>query len=263
MDSGHHRDNYGYVDCIECLDADLSPLYEICKKNNLAFVLTADHGMAFSKNGARGGHQSEKLSASEEAQLVPLIVNAQDVKSGIIEGKHNQEDFAPTLLSILDIPDRPRFAKGKQIILTGHTDLKVILPEKGSAELIKDGKQLASPNNDEQFLFLGLEPGSTYKIRAALDSGKDLEEQEKEIRLESDSVIEFREQGYKERENMQSESGLKGNASLQAGSSKGSSGTSGSSGFIGSISGNWMAYLLIGMINLVGLVIIAKLLKKN
>lgn len=264
--SGHHRDNYGYVDCIECLDVDISSLYELCKKNNLAFALTADHGMAFSKNGAKGGHQSEKLSAVEDTQLVPLIMHTQDVKSGIIEGKHSQEDFAPTLLSILDIPDRPRFSKGKQIILTGHTDLKVILPEKGSAELTKDGKQLASANNDDQFLFLGLEPGSTYKIHVALDSGKDLEEQEKEISLESDSVIEFQEQGHKERESVQSESSLKGNANLQAGSSKGSSGMSGSSGsysFLSTISGNWMAYFLIGMINLAGLVVIAKLLKKN
>ena len=30
--SGHHRDNFGYVDCIECLDADLSPLYALQKK---------------------------------------------------------------------------------------------------------------------------------------------------------------------------------------------------------------------------------------
>ena len=261
--SGHHRDNYGYVDCIECLDADLSPLYELCKKNNLAFVLTADHGMAFSKNGAKGGHQSEKLSAAEDTQLVPLIVHAQDVKSGIIEGKHSQEDFAPTLLGILDIPDRPRFATGKQIILTGHTDLKVKLPGKGSAELMKDGKLIASPKNDDQFLFLGLEPGNTYKVSAALDSGNGLEEQEKEILLENDSVIEFVEKGHKERENAQSESSSKGNSTLEAGSLKVNSGTSSFSGFFSSISGNWMAYLLIGLINLAGLVIIAKLLKKN
>ncbi len=261
--SGHHRDNYGYVDCIECLDADLSPLYELCKKNNLAFVLTADHGMSFSKNGARGGHQSEKLSTSEEAQLVPLIVHAQDVKSGIIEGKHSQEDFAPTFLGILDIPDRPRFATGKQIILTGHTDLKVKLPGKGSAELMKDGKLVASPKNDDQFLFLGLEPGSTYKVSAALDSGNSLEEQDKEIRLENDSVIEFIEKGHNERNIARSDSGSKGNSTIEAGSLKVNSGTSSSSGFFSSISGNWMAYLLIGLINLVGLVIIAKLLKKS
>lgn len=264
--SGHHRDNYGYVDCIECLDADLSQLYELCKKNNLAFVLTADHGMTFSKNGAKGGHQSEKLSAAEDTQVVPLIVHAQDVKSGIIEGKHSQEDFAPTLLGILDIPDRPRFATGKQILLTGHADLKVKLPGKGSAELMKDGKLVASLKNDDQFLFLGLEPGNTYRISAVLDSGNSLEEQEKEILLENDSVIEFVEKGQNERKSAQSDSSSKGdskNSNLEAGSSKESSGTSSSSGFLGSISGNLMAYLLIGLINLVGLVIIAKLLKKN
>jgi 2,3-bisphosphoglycerate-independent phosphoglycerate mutase len=258
--SGHHRDNYGYVDCIECLDTELSPLYELCKKNNLTFLLTADHGMAFSKDGAKGGHQSEKLSTTEEAQLVPLIVHAQDVKSGIIGGKHGQEDFAPTLLGILDIPDRPRFVKGKQIFLTGHADLKVKLPGKGSAELTKDGKLIASPKNDDRFLFLGLEPGSTYKIIAALDSGNGLEEQEKEICLENDSVIEFMEKGYKEREIARSESGSKGNSTLEAGFLKGNSVTSGSSGLI---SGNLMAYLLIGLINLVGLVVIAKMLKKS
>ena len=91
--SGHHRDNYGYIDCIECLDVDLSPLYELCKKNNMAFILTADHGMAFSKDGSKGGHQSEKLSVAEESQLVPLIVYAQNVENGVIGGKHNQEDF--------------------------------------------------------------------------------------------------------------------------------------------------------------------------
>ena len=31
--SGHYRGNYGYLDCIECLDADLMPLYELCTEN--------------------------------------------------------------------------------------------------------------------------------------------------------------------------------------------------------------------------------------
>jgi bisphosphoglycerate-independent phosphoglycerate mutase (AlkP superfamily) len=190
-------------------------------------------------------------------------VHAQDVKSGIIEGKHSQEDFAPTLLGILDIPDRPRFATGKQILLTGHTDLKVKLPGKGSAELMKDGKPVSSPKNDDQFLFLGLEPGNTYTIRAALDSGSSLEEQEKEIYLENDEVIEFMEKGQNERKIARSDSGSKENSTLAAGSLKGNSGLPGSSGFLGSVSGNFMAYLLIGLINLVGLVIIAKMLKKN
>lgn len=259
--SGHHRDNYGYVDCIECLDADISPLYELCKKNDLAFVLTADHGMGFSKNDSKGGHQSEKFTDTEEAQLVPLIVHTQDIESGVVSGKHGQEDFTPTLLGILDVPGRPRFAEGKQILLTGHVNLKVKLPEKGSAELMKDGELIASLQNDEQFLFLGLEPENTYTVKAALDSGKSLEEQEKEIFLETDSVIEFMEKGQKGLENAgsnsDSETGSKENSTSVAGFLNGNSGTSGSS------FGHLAAYFFIGLINLVGIAVIAKMLKKD
>ena len=255
--SGHHRDNYGYVDCIECLDAEISPLYELCKKNDLAFVLTADHGMGFSKDDSKGGHQSEKFSGTEETQLVPLIVHAQDVESGVVSGKHCQEDFAPTLLGVLDIPDRPRFVEGKQILLTDHVNLKVKLPEKGSAELRKDGNIIASLKNDDQFLFRGLEPGSTCSVRALLDSGKSLEEQEKEVFLETDSVVEFMEKGHKTGENVESDRGSEENTTYMAGFLKGNSGASNSN------SKHLIGYLVIGLLNLAGIAVIAKILKKN
>lgn len=267
--SGHHRDNYGYVDCIECLDADISPLYELCKKNDLAFVLTADHGMGFSKDDSKGGHQSEKFTETDEAQLVPLIVHAQDVESEILKGKHGQEDFAPTLLGILDIPDRPRFAEGKQILLTDHVNLKVELPEKGSVELrknengkegnVKDGNVVASLQHDDEFLFLGLEPENTYTVRAALDSGNSLKEQEKKLTLETDSVLEFTEKGQK----------IEGNSEDNP-ESDSSSGKNSTASFLKKESGksnssltHLIGYLVIGLVNLVGIVIIAKILKKN
>ena len=255
--SGHHRDNYGYVDCIECLDADISPLYELCKKNNLAFVLTADHGMGFSKDDSKGGHQSEKFSGTEETQLVPLIVYAQDIESGVVSGKHGQEDFTPTLLGVLDIPDRPRFVEGKQILLTGHVNLKIKLPEKGSAELRKDGNLITFLKNDDQFVFLGLEPGSTYMVRAALDSGKSLEEQEKEVLLETDSVVEFMEKGHKTTENVESDLGSEENTTSMAGFLKGNSGASNSN------LKHLIGYFVIGLVNLAGIAVIAKILKKN
>jgi len=259
--SGHHRDNYGYIDCIECLDSDLPPLYQLCEKNNLAFVLTADHGMGFSKDDSKGGHQSEKFTDTDEAQLVPLIVHTQDIESGVVSGKHGQEDFTPTLLGILDIADRPRFAEGKQIILTGHANLKVKLPEKGSTELMKGGELIASLQNDDQFLFLGLEPENAYTVRTALDSGNNLEEQEKEVFLETDSVIEFMENGQKDVENTRSDIGSENayeeKSTSVAGFLNGNSETSGSN------FGHLAAYFFIGLINLVGIVLIAKILKKN
>jgi len=253
--SGHYRDNYGYIDCIESLDSDLLPLYNMCEKNNLAFVLTADHGMAFSADDSKGGHQSEKYSVSDEAQLVPLIVSAQDVESGIIRGEFGQEDFAPTLLGVLDIPARPRFAEGEQILLTGHVNLKVILPEKGTVELRKDGKTLESAGNDDQFIFLGLEPDKSYTIRAVLDSGKSLEAKEKEIFLETDTVIDFGEEGAGGEKSEYSPTGSKEGIS-----------SAGVSGKVDSIFGRNSTYLigyfLIGAINLAGFFVIMKILKK-
>jgi bisphosphoglycerate-independent phosphoglycerate mutase (AlkP superfamily) len=253
--SGHYRDNYGYIDCIESLDSDLPKLYELCKKNNLAFILTGDHGMSFSKDNSKGGHQSEKFSSTEEAQLVPLIVHANGIKSGIIREEHKQEDFTPTLLGILDIPEKPRFAEGEQILLTGHVNLQVKLPEKGSIELKKDVKTLTSLKDDDEFLFLGLEPENTYFIGATLDSGKSLEEQEKVIFLKNDSVVEFKEKGH---ENLKagSETDFKGNNSV-AGILKENSWTSGPG--LKHLTG----YLVIGVINLAGIMIIASILKKN
>mgnify|MGYP000851675257 FL=1 len=259
--SGHHRDNYGYVDCIECLDSEILPLYKLCKENDLAFVFTADHGMGFSKDNSKGGHQSEKFTDTDEAQLVPLIMNAEDIERGILRGEYNQEDFASTLLGILDIPDRPRFAEGKQILLTGHANLKVELPERGSAELRKDGNVIASLKNDDQFLFLGLEPESTYTIRASLDSGKRLEEQEKKLTLETDSVVKFTEKGQNIEENQdnnpESDQNSGKNSPSEAGFLKRDSKASDLS------LKHLIGYFVIGLVNLMGIVIIAKILKKG
>lgn len=254
--SGHYRNNYGYIDCIESLDSELLPLYNLCEKNNLAFVLTADHGMAFSADGSKGGHQSEKYSVSDEAQMVPFIAHAQDVERGVIRGEFDQEDFAPTLLGILDIPDRPRFVEGEQILLTGHANLKVELPEKGSVELRKDGKVISSPSNDDKFLFLGLEPENSYTVKASLNSGNSLEEKEKKVFLKTDSVIDFGNEEAEKKESRYTPDGSKEETS-SAGITGGVSST------LGGSSNHIIGYLLIGAINLAGFFIIMKIMKKD
>jgi len=277
-DSGHYRDNYGYIDCIESLDSELPQLYELCKKNDLAFFLTADHGMGFSKANSKGGHQSDKFSGIDETQLVPLIIHTQNIKTGIIQEEHGQEDFAPTLLGILDIPDRPRFSKGEQILLTDHFNLKVKLPETGSIELRrvekaredaeenKDNEDkddnrnvkgidelISSLKNDNEFLFLGLEPENSYLIKAALNSGNSLEVEEKEVFLKTDTVIEFKKKGQLNIESKEDNNSVSGILD----------GNPESSGISGSNSSHLLAYLLIGLINIIGIIIIAKILKKS
>ncbi|MCQ1535657.1 phosphoglycerate mutase [Methanosarcina sp. KYL-1] len=254
--SGHYRGSYGYIDCIESLDAELAPLYGLCRENNIAFILTADHGMGFSSEGSKGGHQSEKYSVTDEARMVPLIVHARDVERGVLRGEFGQEDFAPTLLGVLDVPERPRFADGEQILLTGHVNLKVELPGEGTAELLKDGKLIASAGNDNEFVFFGLEPESAYTVRAALENGDRLEGKEKEVFLGTDSVIEFNKKGLDMQET------VPGNGQEdKTGSQSGPGGES--TGFFGIDPKQLIGYLFIGLINLAGLVIIAKVLKKQ
>jgi 2,3-bisphosphoglycerate-independent phosphoglycerate mutase len=56
----HYRITQGYIESIEGIDAAVIPLYELCIENDLAFIFTADHDMAFGAKNVRGGHQSEK-----------------------------------------------------------------------------------------------------------------------------------------------------------------------------------------------------------
>jgi bisphosphoglycerate-independent phosphoglycerate mutase (AlkP superfamily) len=214
--------------------------------------------MGFSRDDSKGGHQSEKFTDTDEAQLVPLIVHTEDIKKGVVSGKHSQEDFTPTLLGILDIAERPRFVEGKQILLTGHANLKVKLPEKGSVDLIKDGKTISSLKNDDQFIFLGLEPENTYTIKVTLNSGKSLEEEEKELVLEADSVLEFVEKGKKNLENAKSNPSSKNASEEKSTSTAGFFKGTSDSGF-----GHIAAYILIGLVNLAGIIVIAKILKKE
>ena len=116
---------------------------------------------------------------------------------------------------------------------------------------------IASLKNDDQFLFLGLEPGTTCTVRAALDSGNSLEEQEKKLTLETDSVVEFTEKGQKSEESIESDTDSGKNSTSAAGFVKGNSG--------GSDSGlkHLIGYLVIGLVNIAGIVVIAKILKKS
>ncbi len=188
--SGHYRRNCGYIENIEGIDTAIMPLYELCIENNLVFILTADHGMAFATDDVRGGHQSEKYSVTSEAQMIPFIVHAPDVDAKVIDGKFKfgQEDIAPTILSLLNIPNGLRFADGSDIGLKDYVNIKVDAPASSSVELVRDGVTIASASDDDEYLFVGLEPGVNYTVRAG---GAQNEMMEQEVFADSDMMIEF------------------------------------------------------------------------
>ncbi|MPN44653.1 hypothetical protein SDC9_192218 [bioreactor metagenome] len=146
--------------------------------------------------------------------------------------------------------------EGKQILLTGHVNLKVELPEKGSVEIRRKGEFISSSGSDDQFVFLGLEPDNSYTVKAALNSGNSLEEKEKEVFLKTDSLINFRGEEAKTKKSDSTQGGEKEETSSAGVSGEGFS-------IFGSSSGHLIGYLLIGAVNLAGLFIIVKIMKKD
>lgn len=192
--SGHYRKNSGYIENIEGLDAIIMPFYELCLENDLVFILTADHGMAFAADDMRGGHQSEKYAVTSEAQMIPFIVHAPDVDAKVIEGEFGQEDIAPTILSLLNIPNGLQFADGSDIGLKDYVNIKVDVPVLSNVELVRDGVTIASASDDDEYLFVGLEPKVHYTVRAGGASGAQDEMMEQEVFADSDMMIIFNSQ---------------------------------------------------------------------
>ncbi|MDK2939842.1 MAG: hypothetical protein PWQ51_2007 [Methanolobus sp.] len=162
--AGHYKKNSGYIECIEGIDNISYSLYETCLANNLAFVLTGDHGMAFPTNDSKGGHQAEKYSVMTESQKVPLAITANDIDNVVVEGKFKQEDIAPTILEVLNIPGKLRLADGEAIALKDYTNVEVIIPKEGELSLIKDGEILFKDDVRENIAFQGIVPDTEYTL---------------------------------------------------------------------------------------------------
>ncbi|MGP8320269.1 MAG: sulfatase-like hydrolase/transferase [Methanosarcinaceae archaeon] len=235
--SGHYRRNSGYIENIEGIDPAIMPLFELCIENNLAFILTADHGMAFAADNTRGGHQSEKYSITSEAQMIPFIVHAPNVEKSIINGEYGQEDIAPTILAILDIPNGLLFVDGSDIGLKDYVNIKVDVPFISDVELMHDGMTIASASGDDEYLFLGIEPGVNYTVHMGDPDnvGQSVKNYSKkqEVFAVADMIIEFEPQIV----------------------ASGNNGTSRNTRHL-------VGGILILLINAIGLVIIVRILKK-
>ncbi|NOR46460.1 MAG: sulfatase-like hydrolase/transferase [Methanosarcinaceae archaeon] len=163
--AGHFRGVDGYIGSIEGVDSKLEPLYSAARDSNTALVITADHGMAFkTPESSRGGHASEDYYSSE-AVTVPLLIISPNVVFGIDQGEYNQEDLAPTLLSILDIPAQLSYSDGEAIPVKDYADLWVSVNTKSDVEVIRDSEMVSGGSGDCMYIFTGLEPKTKYTIR--------------------------------------------------------------------------------------------------
>jgi bisphosphoglycerate-independent phosphoglycerate mutase (AlkP superfamily) len=189
--AGHYKKDSGYIATIEGIDAACMSLYEKCTENNIAFIFTADHGMAFAGTDARGGHQSDKYARTDEAQRVPFVISAVNVAPSLIKEEYGQEDIAPTILEILDLPGELRLSDGEAIRLKEHANIRVITPDEGTVILKNEDSVLAELDHTGDCIFRGLEIGDDYTISfiPADNNGQSLEKDVSLIKSETIDLV--------------------------------------------------------------------------
>lgn len=186
--AGHYRGPDGYIDSIEGIDSKLEPLHASVNQTNTALVITGDHGMAFkSVYAPRGGHASKEYY-SDEAVTVPLIIYSTNAVTGMWEEQVGQEDIAPTLLSILDIPEVPKYADGEILPVKSYANLRVSSNTQADVEIFQGENKITSGTGDSLYIFTGLKPKINYIVKVS--NGNDLLEQA--VHLDGDSLVKFR-----------------------------------------------------------------------
>lgn len=184
---GHNMGDDDYIKLIEALDADFNSLYKTAMDNNIALFLTADHGMSFATlNARRGGHSSEKYSSKIESLQIPLVILSTNAETGIIGGEYSQEDIAPTLLSVLDLPNTLQYADGRAINVKKYATLFIKANSKYQVSLWNNG-QMLSERSDSELVFAGLPLNSSYILKATGEKGTF----EEKVSLDSDKNIIF------------------------------------------------------------------------
>ncbi|MDD5474053.1 MAG: alkaline phosphatase family protein [Candidatus Methanoperedens sp.] len=184
---GHNLGDDDYVKLIEDLDRDFYPLYKTAQDNGIALFLTADHGMSFAaKNARRGGHSSEKYSLRQESLRIPLVIISPNTVPGMLSGEYRQEDIAPTLLSVLDLPNRLQYTDGKTINIKNYASIFVKGDSQYTVSLWNDGRKI-SESSDSELIFAGLPLNTSYTLKATGEGGA----YEERVSLDSDKGVSF------------------------------------------------------------------------
>ena len=182
--AGHYLGPEQYLGVIEGLDRDIYGLYQTCLENDLLFIITADHGMAFDRTERGrevGGHASEKYAKTLEAQRIPLIINGPNIRKGMMGGTYGQEDIAPTLLSGLDVMEVLRYSDGNIIPVKEYANLQVVMGSPADVIVQKGDIIVASASGDD-IIFVGLLPGNYTVLVSSY---------EERVNLASDQIVEI------------------------------------------------------------------------
>ncbi len=184
---GHNLGDDDYARLIEDLDRDFYPLYETASRNDIALFLTADHGMSFAvKNARRGGHIGDKYSSRQESLRIPLVITSPNAQPGTIKGEYGQEDIAPTLLSVLDLPNHLQYADGRSINMKNYASIFIKSDTEYKISLWNNGQKVTEQSARE-LIFTGLPLNSSYTLKASGSGGS----HEEQLFLDSDKQFDF------------------------------------------------------------------------
>ncbi len=184
---GHNLGDDDYIRLIEDLDRDIFPLYRTASENNIALFLTADHGMSFAKkNARRGGHSSEKYSSRQESLKIPLAIMSSNTVPRILNEEYGQQDLAPAILSVLDLPNSLQYTDGKPINIKNYASIFIKTDTEYSVSLW-NGDQKVSENSGSEIIFTGLPLNTNITLRATGNG----ETYEKYLYLNSDKQFNF------------------------------------------------------------------------
>jgi len=111
---GHTGQFAAAVKAIEALDDCVGKLRDLCLLKNVTMLITADHG-----NSEQMIYENGDMHTSHTNSKVPFILvddQFKNIKLELTEGPHALRDVAPTVLTIMGLPNAPMFT-GKNIFV--------------------------------------------------------------------------------------------------------------------------------------------------
>jgi 2,3-bisphosphoglycerate-independent phosphoglycerate mutase len=154
--AGQNLGETGCLETVQALDVPLGRLEEICRRRGVVLIITADHGMSFSDENDKGGHSAAKYSGRLESLRIPLVVFGPGVDEIALGGIWFEEDIAPTILDLLDLPGN--LSPAKPLPLKDSYELRVTKAS-GEVALYRGAVLLANASGDDEYLFRGLKRG--------------------------------------------------------------------------------------------------------
>ncbi len=145
-----------YLEIAKGLDAPIGKLIETCRMHNVLLFITADHGMSFPDEKSKGGHSASKYSDRLESLRTPLAVFGPNIDKIHLGGVWFEDDIAPTLLDLLDLPWN--ISSAKPLPIKDCYEI-LVTNASGEASLYKDGELLANASGDNCYTFRGLKRG--------------------------------------------------------------------------------------------------------